>query len=244
MFRNGNASVSSRKMPKEWFFCESMPAVTHEAVAERVLLGRILLDAELRHVERVALVVIVEAQLVDPAAPRPGQVRGEAVLDVGEELVLLPEGLRLLLLLLRLRRRSRRLSPARSRCFPAPRSRPRPASFASFSSSTTSLEEVGSWRVAPNACIRRTAVARSAASDFAGCDAMECEFGARRRYARPDRAGLQPQSRARRRPAAAQYAGSLHTTAITGRSGRSGRTDAPRPGARAPDRGRERRRLN
>jgi len=28
VFRNGNASVSSRKIPYEWFFCASIPAVT------------------------------------------------------------------------------------------------------------------------------------------------------------------------------------------------------------------------
>src|SRR5438874_5466231 len=54
--------------------------------------------------------VSVDPQLVDPAAPGPGQVEGGAVLDVREELVLLPEGLGLLIFP-RLRRRH--LSPHR-----------------------------------------------------------------------------------------------------------------------------------
>jgi hypothetical protein len=65
----------------------------HQAVFERIAFGRILLDAELGDVEGVALGVVVEAQFVDPASSRSSEVERVAVLDVAEELVLVPEGL-------------------------------------------------------------------------------------------------------------------------------------------------------
>ncbi len=84
----------------------------HEAHAPPVLLGGILLDAELGHVERPALVEIVEAQLVGGVAPRAGEVERVAVLDVGEQLELVPQRLGFLLLLVR---RGRALGHGRRR---------------------------------------------------------------------------------------------------------------------------------
>jgi hypothetical protein len=67
-----------------------------QAEAEGARLGRVLLDAELGHVEGAAAVEIVESQLVEVAPPGAAQVADEAVLDVGEQVDLVEEGLGLL----------------------------------------------------------------------------------------------------------------------------------------------------
>ena len=66
----------------------------HHAEAERVALGRVLLRAELRHVEGVAPVEIVQAQLVVVAPPVAVEVEHDAVLDVREQDDLLEQRLR------------------------------------------------------------------------------------------------------------------------------------------------------
>src|SRR5207253_9526273 len=66
-----------------------------DAVAETVALRRILPDAELGRVDRVAVVVIVEAQLVDVAASGLAEVVDVAVLDVAGLHQLLEIALRL-----------------------------------------------------------------------------------------------------------------------------------------------------
>jgi len=59
-----------------------------------------MLNSAMLKVESVALVEVVEAELVDAGPARAGYVTDIAVLDVGEEGRLLPDRLGLLLLLL------------------------------------------------------------------------------------------------------------------------------------------------
>src|SRR2546422_7671992 len=71
-----------------------------DAVPEGILLRWVLLETELRRIERVAVLVVEDPKLVvGVVPPRPAHVPHPAVLDVGEEDVLLPQRLGLLLLL-------------------------------------------------------------------------------------------------------------------------------------------------
>ena len=89
------AIVAVAEDPQRVILLRVHPARDDHAPAEAIALGRVLLDAELGGVERVAVVVVVEPQLVDIAAARAAEVGDIAVLDVREQHDLLEVGLRL-----------------------------------------------------------------------------------------------------------------------------------------------------